>query len=166
MATETSAKTMIGGSLFLNGHKLYRWGGESIKTDGYLEELDLDTMQRTPGTVGNEELSEATLDAACVVLNGRAYTFGGFSLRTDVTVPYLRDVYQLDLTGFTRTWQRLPAVNEQDGPIPKRRCGMVLCGFNEFFIFGGLGQKADDANWGRLSGNGILTHGSWDKGLV
>ena len=144
MAAETSAKTRIGASLFLNGHKLYRWGGESIKTDGYLEEFDLDTMQRTPATVGNEELSEATLDAACVVLNGRAYTFGGFSPRTGVTVPYLRDVYQLDLTGFTRTWQRLPAVNEQDGPIPKCLCGMVSCGFNELFIFGGLGQKADD----------------------
>ena len=92
MTAETSAKTMIRGLLFLNGHKLYRWGGEPYKTDRYLEELNLNTMQRTSATAGNKE----------------------------------------------------PAVNEQNGPIPKFLCGMVSYGFNELFNFGEFGQKADD----------------------
>ena len=148
---EGSAETVrghgkIGASLFLNGHKLYRWSGELpyLRQADKLEELDLETMERTQydlSTQGDEELPDAMFGAACAVLNGRAYTFGGFSRRRTGDL-YYRDVYQLDLTSLT--WQHLPAVNEQDGPITKYLCGMVSCDFNELFIFGGFGQKADD----------------------
>ena len=141
----------VGRSLFLNGHKLYRWGtgGEKLplagEHDDCLEELNLDTMERTRylSTLG-DELPEVPFGAACAVLNGRAYSFGGFC-RTGGGL-YYGDVYQLDLTSFTvtRKWQRLPAVNEQDGSITKYRCCMVSCGLNELFIFCGLGLNAYD----------------------
>ena len=149
-----------GGSLFLNGRKLYQWGAWELpysKGEDCLEELNLDTMERTKymSTLGDELPEAATFGAACAVLNGRAYTFGGlrydmYDSRTDGD-QYYRDVYQLDLTSFTRKWQRLPAVNEQDGPITKYLCGMVSCGLNELFVFGGLGQKADDIPWQKVA---------------
>ena len=146
MARQTDLR--IGSSLFLDDHKVYRWGGNLAyirpRQSNHLEELNLVTMDWAKRDVSStdKELPKPITGCACVVLNGRAYTFGGFSQLYDENT-YYRELYQLDLA--TLSWQHLPAVNEVDGPMKKYLCGMVPCdGGDELFIFGGFGEKADD----------------------
>ena len=139
----------IGSSLFVDGHKVYRWRGDLTvirpRLSNHLEELDLLTMDLAKHDVSSshpdKKLPEPITGCACAMLNGRAYTFGGFSQLRDENT-YYRKLYQLDLA--TLSWQHLSAVNDVDGPIKKYLCGMVPCdGGNELFIFGGFGEKSD-----------------------
>ena len=143
----------IGSSMFVRDNKLYRWRGDLAVREPHqphlldkLEELDLATMEWTNHDVTSSEadgkLPPPITGAACAMLNGRVYLFGGFgSVLMSYQNTYYRDVHELDLD--TLTWKHLPACNEEDGPMEKYLCGMVPCGIEMLLIFGGFGVKAE-----------------------
>lgn len=142
----------IGSCLFVNDNKLYRWRGDlpihHPQLLDNLEELDLATVEWKTHDVSStekdcvEKLPLPITGAACAVVNGRMYLFGGFgSVVLGQQNTYYRNVHELDLA--TLTWRRLPAYNEEDGPMEKYLCGMVSCGAEMFLVFGGFGVKAN-----------------------
>ena len=134
----------------VEGDKLYRWRGDSTvyrpQWIDQLDELNLVTGQWSKHNVQtveqNDSLPPSFTSPSCVATNRRMYVFGGCgSILFGLSKTYYRDVYELDLTSFT--WYHLRAVNEQEGPMAKYLCGMVLYDEDMLVVFGGFGVKSN-----------------------
>ena len=140
----------IGSCLCVEGDKLYRWRGDvnvyRPQWIDQLEELNLLTGKWSKHSVQtaeqNASIPPSFTSPSCVATNRRMYVFGGCgSSLFGLSKTYYKDMYELDLVSFK--WHHLRAVNDQEGPLAKYLCGMVLYDEDILVVFGGFGVKSN-----------------------